>query len=180
MTLRVLFSATEVQKRVEEVARQLASDFVDTEPIVVGILNGAAPFMMDLLRLLPETLARQVQYDFVDATSYRGTESKGIVKLSRELSVDVTSRSVLVVDGIVDSGRTLDTVVTALQKWAPAEIRTCTLLDKPSRRQVAVPIDYRGFEIDDLFVVGYGMDLDGAFRGLRHVAVVESSSEDAE
>ncbi|MDA0333843.1 MAG: hypoxanthine phosphoribosyltransferase [bacterium] len=180
MVLRELFSATQVHERVEQLAGQLADDFAEAALVVIGILNGAAPFMMDLLRLLPTNLASQVQYDFVVATSYCGTESGGTVELSRELSVDITSRLVLVVDGIVDSGRTLDTVLAALQKRAPAQIRTCTLLDKPSRRQVAVPIDYRGFEIDDLFVVGYGMDLDGAFRGLRHVAVVESSSEEDE
>ena len=178
MLLRELLAAAQVNRRVEELATQLSVDYCDKAPVVIGILNGAAPFMMDLLRLLPPDLAAHLQYDFVDATSYTGTASTGRVQLTRKLSVDITSRPVLIVDGIVDSGRTLDAVLHLLRELHPSEIRTCTLLDKPVRRQFDVAIDYRGFEIEDLFVVGYGMDLDGAFRGLRHIAVVEPSADE--
>ena len=178
MVLRELFTAAQVHRRVEELAANVAVDYCDKAPVVIGILNGAAPFMMDLLRLLPPALAAHLQYDFVDATSYTGTASTGRVELTRQLSVDITSRPVLIVDGIVDSGRTLDAVLHRVREQHPSEIHTCTLLDKPARRQLDVLLDYRGFEIEDLFVVGYGMDLDGAFRGLRHIAVVEPSANE--
>jgi len=178
VVLRELFTAAQVQRRVEELAARVAVDYRDKAPAVIGILNGAAAFMMDLLRLLPPDLAARLQYDFVDATSYTGEASTGRVQLTRRLSVDIASRPVLIVDGIVDSGRTLDAVLCLLREHHPSEIRTCALLDKPARRQFDVPVDYRGFEIEDLFVVGYGMDLDGAFRGLRHIAVVEPSANE--
>ena len=180
MPLRELLSATDVQQRIEELACQIAADFADRCPVVIGILNGAAPFMMNLLSLMPSTLAEHLEYDFVDATSYSGSESTGRVQLSRELSVDIRGRSVLIVDGIVDTGCTLDAVLTALRREEPTEIHTCTLLDKAARRRFDVPVDYSGFAIDDLFVVGYGMDLDGRFRGLRHIAVVEPTRKDLE
>ncbi len=174
MTLRVLIQAADVSRRVEQLAAEIADDFTGTAPVVIGILNGAAPFMMELLRCLPEAMTHQVFYDFVDATSYRGTESTGAVELTRPLTLSVTGRHVLVVDGIVDTGRTLAAVLEYVNQLKPARVSTCTLLDKSARRQVEVPIDYRGFEIDDLFVVGYGMDLDGQFRGFRHIAVIDS------
>ncbi len=175
MNLRVLISADEVRRRVEQLAEEVATDFAGQQPVVVGILNGAAPFMLDLLRLQPEDLAQNLLYDFIDATSYSGTESTGTVEVSRHLTVDIRDRPVLVVDGIVDTGRTLAAVFEVLREHQPAEIRTCLLLDKLSARLVDVPVDYRGFEIEDLFIVGYGMDLDGRYRGLRHIAVVNET-----
>lgn len=174
--LRVLISAADVCRRVEELAAEVAADLSGSAPVIVGILNGAAPFMMDLLRFLPAPLAQDVLYDFVDATSYSGTESTGAVKSSRDLSIEVGGRPVLVVDGIVDTGQTLAVVLDNLRDQQPAWLRTCVLFDKPSRRRFEVPVDYRGFEIEDLFVVGYGMDLDGRFRGLRHIAVIDDAS----
>ena len=168
---KVLISAEEIQSRVQELATQIASDVTGAPAVVVGILNGAAPFMMDLLRLLPASVASTLVYDFVDATSYRGSESTGEVQLSHPLGVNIAEQEVLVVDGIVDTGATLQTVLAVLKVKRPTSIRTCVLLDKVSRRKFDVPVDYRGFEIEDLFVVGYGMDFDGQFRGLRHVAV---------
>lgn len=175
MDLQELISQAAVAQRVQELAADVARDAYDDTPVVLGVLNGAAPFMMDLLRHLPSDLHRLLVYDFVDATSYKGTSSSGDVQLSHPPTVDVTGRRVLVVDGIVDTGRTLQTVLAALADAGASELRTCVLLDKPARREVDVPVDYRGFEIDDQFVVGYGMDLDGQFRCLRHIAVVSSS-----
>ena len=174
--LRVLISAADVCRRVEELAAEVAVDLSGSAPVIVGILNGAAPFMMDLLRFLPAPLIQDVLYDFVDATSYSGTESTGAVKSSRDLSIEVGGRPVLVVDGIVDTGQTMAVVLHNLRDQQPAWLRTCVLLDKASRRRFKVPVDYRGFEIEDLFIVGYGMDLDGRFRGLRHIAVIDDAS----
>lgn len=171
MTLREFISAERISTRVAEMAREVAGALPD--PVVIGVLNGAAPFMMELLARLPAEAASRVQYDFVDATSYRGTESTGTVELTHRGAVDLRDRRVLIADGIVDTGATLRAVVDDVTARGAAEVRTCVLLDKPSRRRVDVPVDYRGFEVEDLFVVGYGMDLDGRFRGLRHIAVIE-------
>jgi len=135
--LRVLISAADVCRRVEELAAEVAADLSGSAPVIVGILNGAAPFMMDLLRFLPAPLAQDVLYDFVDATSYSGTESTGAVKSSRDLSIEVGGRPVLVVDGIVDTGQTLAVVLDNLRDQQPAWLRTCVLFDKPSRRRFA-------------------------------------------
>lgn len=171
-----LISAASLEACVRQLAADVASDIGDGELVVLGILNGAAPFMMDLLRFMPADLQTRLRYDFVDATSYQGVASSGVVQLSRLPTVDLTGCRVLVVDGIVDTGRTLQAVLAALDKGGAAELHTCVLLDKPARRQVEVPVSYRGFEIADEFVVGYGMDRDGSFRGLRHIAVLPSPS----
>ena len=144
--------------------------------MLVGIRNGAVPFMMDLLRLLPASWRPDLVFDFLDATSYSGARSTG-VRLSDDLVVNLEGRSVLVVDGIVDTGETIREVLRHLRRKGPARVRVCTLLDKPSRRTGPVPIDYRGFEVEDLFVVGYGMDLDQRYRGLRCIGVVTESVE---
>ena len=172
---RTLIDAAAVQRRVTDMAAEIAPVLHGRAPVAVGILNGAAPFMMDLLRALPAPLAAELTYDFVDAASYEGTRSTGTVTLSRDPSVDVAGRSVLLVDGIVDTGRTLRAVIDALEARGAAGIRTCALLDKPARRQVEVQVDHVGFTIDDLFVVGYGMDLDQRYRGLRYIGVVDDS-----
>lgn len=172
--MRVLFDADTVAGRVKEMSSELAESMA-TDTIVIGILNGAAPFMMDLLRYLPATHHAELTYDFVDATSYQGTVSSGSVHLSVEPSVDVRDRDVLLVDGIVDTGRTFQAVVTDLTKRGVRTLRTCALLDKPSRREIEVMVDHVGFTIEDLFVVGYGMDVDQRFRCLRHIAVLEPS-----
>ena len=133
--------------------------------------------MMDLLQALPEAWREGLQFDFLDATSYDGLTSTGTVAISGNLVVAIEHRQVLVVDGIVDTGHTLKAVLDHLQAQGPARVRVCSLLDKPSRRQVEVPIDYRGFEVEDVFVVGFGMDYEQRYRSLRYIGgLVEDAS----
>lgn len=174
LPLRVLIDGDAVRRRIAQLAAAVAADHVDGRPVAIGILNGAVPFMMELLAALPSRLAERVQYDFVDATSYRGTSS-GRVEVRVAPVVDVAGRDVLLVDSIIDTGRTVRAVLRDLEGRQPRRVRVCALLDKAARREVEVPIHYRGFTIDDLFVVGYGMDLDQQYRGLRHIAVYESA-----
>ena len=173
--IRVLFDEAAIERRVTELAAQIAADHGQEPPVIVGIRNGAVPFMMDLLRLLPASWRPDLVFDFLDATSYSGSRSAG-VRLSGDLIVDLEGRAVLVVDGIVDTGETIRAVLAHLREKGPSRVQVCALLDKPSRRRVAVPIDYRGFEVEDLFVVGYGMDLDQRYRGLRCIGVVTESA----
>ena len=128
--------------------------------------------MMDLLAAFPSPLAERIDYDFLDAKSYRGTGSTGRVELSRDLVVPVTGRPVLAVDGIVDTGQTVSQIVAYLRDQGASSVRVCALLDKPSHRQVEVALDYVGFEIDDAFVVGYGMDCDQQYRSLPYIGIL--------
>ncbi len=143
-------------------------------PVLLGILNGAVPFMMALLRTFPAQYGEGVDYDFVDASSYQGSESTGVVRVDRGPVIDMRGRPILVVDGIVDTGRTIAAVLEHLRPLAVTSVQVVTLLDKPSRRVEPVAIDYRGFEIEDHFVVGYGMDYNQQYRGLRYIGVFDS------
>lgn len=176
--LKVLLEREQVERRIDELAQQLASDYAGAAPLFVGLLNGAVPFMMALISRLPEELLARLAYDFVDVSSYQGTENTGQVAQAKDLVVAVAGRDVLVVDGIVDTGRSLDFVLAMLKARQPGSLRVCTLLNKRARREVPVPIDYCGFEIEDAFVVGYGMDCDQRHRALHHIAAIEPTRGD--
>ena len=171
--MKVLIDRSEVDRRIGEMAREIATDYAGSAPLLIGILNGAAQFMMARLDRLPNEMLEQLDYDFVDVSSYRGSESTGRVELTKDLVVAVEGREVLVVDGIVDTGRSLAFVMELVRGRRPRSLKTCTLLDKTARRSVPLVVDYRGFEIEDVFVVGYGMDYDQRYRALRHIAAIE-------
>ncbi len=170
--LRVLIERPQVEQRIGEMAQMLAADYAGSAPLFVGLLNGAVQFMMALMDHLPEELLARLDYDFVGVSSYQGTENTGQIELTKDLVVEVAGRDVLVVDGIVDTGRSLDFVMTMIESRHSLSLRACTLLDKGARREFPVPIDYCGFEIEDTFVVGYGMDCDQRYRALRHIAAI--------
>ena len=171
--MKVLIDRSEVDRRIGEMAREIATDYAGSPPLLIGILNGAAQFMMALLDRLPNEMLDQLDYDFVDVSSYRGSESTGRVELTKDLVVAVEGREVLVVDGIVDTGRSLAFVMELVRGRRPRSLKTCTLLDKSARRLFPLVVDYRGFDIEDVFVVGYGMDYDQRYRALRHIAAIE-------
>ena len=169
----MLINRSEVDRRIGEMAREIAVDYAGSAPLLIGILNGAAQFMMALMDRFPDDMLEHMDYDFVDVSSYRGTESTGRVELTKDLVVAVEGREVLVVDGIVDTGRSLAFVKELVRTRRPRSLKTCALLDKSARRAVPLSVDYRGFEIEDVFVVGYGMDYDQRYRALRHIAEIE-------
>jgi hypoxanthine phosphoribosyltransferase len=167
---RVLVGREELAKRVAELGRAITRDYAGVNPVLVGVLQGALPFVADLMRELPIDLT----VDFVRAASYgAGTDSSGTVRLLADLTVDITDRHVLLVDDIVDTGLTLAVLKRTLEARRPRSVRTCVLLDKRSRRQAEVTVDYVGFPIPDVFVVGYGLDYDGLYRNLPHVAALD-------
>lgn len=176
--LKVLIERQQVERRIDELAQQLASDYAGAAPLFVGLLNGAVPFMMALISRLPEELLARLAYDFVDVSSYQGTENTGQIAQAKDLVVPVAGRDVLVVDGIVDTGRSLDFVLATIKARQPGSLRVCTLLNKRARREFPVSIDYCGFEIEDAFVVGYGMDCDQRYRALHHIAAIEPTRGD--
>lgn len=164
----VLIPATRLRSRVRELARAIESDYRDRELVIVSLLNGTVLFLADLIRFINLPL----RLDFMGVSSYReGTTSRELV-FTKELRLDVKGRDVLLVDDILDTGRTLHAVIDRLQKLKPASIQTCVLLDKRARREMKIQADHAGFEIPDLFVVGYGLDFAERYRNLPFVGVL--------
>jgi hypoxanthine phosphoribosyltransferase len=165
-----LISTDEIAARVNELARQIQSDYAGRELVVVALLNGTIMFIADLLRHLSVPL----RLDFMGVSSYgTGTHSRELI-LTKELRLDVRSRDVLLVDDILDTGRTMSSVIARIQSLKPRHIKTCVLLEKQARRTEAVMADYVGFSIPDLFVVGYGLDFAERYRNLPFVGVLYS------
>ena len=167
---KIMITRDEIQTQVKEVAKRISADYQGKTPVVVCILKGAVMFFADLLRELDFPLVT----DFMAISSYgSSTKSTGVVKLVKDLDRDICGRDVLVVEDIVDSGRTLSYLMEMLKDRGPASLHLCTLLDKPERRVVDVDVDYTGFQIPDEFVVGYGLDYEQRYRNLPYIGVVE-------
>ncbi len=166
----ILIDEERIRDKVGELAGRISRDYAGKELLLVCILKGAAIFTADLSRLI----SVPVQIEFVCVSSYGdGTASSGMVGLEKDITGEIRGRHVLLVDGIVDSGRTLSSLVERYAKRGPASLRVAVLLDKPQRRTVPVQIDYVGFSIPDRFVVGYGMDQAQKYRNLPFIAVIE-------
>lgn len=167
---RVLISADEVAARVCELGREISDYYGDRTPIFVGVLKGAVMFLADLLRAVDIP----VECDFIALSSYGvSSRSSGIVKLTADLSHSIEGRPVLIVEDIVDTGRTLAYIVRNFETRQPRSVRVCTLLDKVARREVPVQLDHVGFTIPDEFVVGYGLDYAGRYRNLPYLAALD-------
>ena len=173
LTHRVLLSEETIARRVNELAEAVRRDIPGPDLIIIGLLTGSFVLVADLGRALAR-LGLAPQFDFL-ATSHYGaaTTSSGTVTLLKDCSLDVRGRPVLLVDDILDSGRTLRLVREHLVRREPSWLRTCVLLDKPSRRVVEFLADYVGFEVPDYWVIGYGLDAGGHGRGLPYIAAVE-------
>lgn len=169
---RVLISGADIHKRVLELAEQISNDYAGKEVRIVCVLRGAVVFFAEIFKYL----ALPASCDFISLSSYgSGTESSGDVRLMKDLDKPVQGQDVLVVEDIVDSGNSLNYLVKQLWERGAASVKTCTLLDKPSRRRVEFTPDYRGFEIPDEFVVGYGLDYDEHYRNLPDVCILKPS-----
>jgi hypoxanthine phosphoribosyltransferase len=168
---RVLIAEGLIQERVRELGRQIATDYASTgDLLIVGVLKGCTMFMMDLVRAINIPIA----FDFIAVASYgQSTESSGVVRLIKDLDVDLSGRHVLIVEDIIDSGLTLAYLRSQLQRRGPASLRICTLLNKPERRTADVSVDYIGFDIPNEFVVGYGLDYAEHYRNLPYIGVLK-------
>ena len=166
----ILIPEEALRGRIRELGRTISKDYEGKEPLLVGILTGAVLFMSDLLR----EITIPCQLDFMATSSYaEGTTSSGIVRILKDLDQSIEGRHVIVVDDIIDTGLTMDYLLETLKTRYPASLKVCALLDKLPRRIRHVPIDYRGFEIPDKFVVGYGLDYAGRYRNLRFICVLK-------
>ena len=167
---RPLISAQDIAARVAALGSEIAARLPEGALTAVGILRGAFVFMADLVRAIP----RDVRCDFLVVRSYgAATETSGVVQITSDLRLPISGQHVLLVEDIVDTGLTLRYLLDLLQAQGPASLRVCTLLNKPSRRRVEVPLHFVGFEIPDRFVVGYGLDAAQKYRNLPYVAVVD-------
>ncbi len=170
--LEVLVRAQDIQSRVQLLGQHITQDYENKELILIGILKGSFVFIADLARAIDLPLA----VDFMAVSSYgMSTKSSGVVRIIKDLDESVEGKHVLVVEDIVDTGLTLNYIYSHLKSRGATSVKICTLLDKVSRRQIAVPVHYKGFEIPDAFVVGYGLDVEERYRNLADVCQVVQS-----
>jgi hypoxanthine phosphoribosyltransferase len=166
----VLISKEDLDARVRALGEQITRDHQGRSLVVVGVLKGSFIFLADLVRAIDLPIA----IDFIGISSYQGTSSTGVVKITSDLTRPIEGKDVLLVEDIVDTGLSMRYLLDNLATRRPASVKVCALLEKPSRARVTVPIDYRGFVIGDEFVVGYGLDWDGKMRNLPFVGVPRS------
>ena len=166
---RVIKTKEEIQKRVEELGAQLTKEYEGCNPVVLGILKGANVFMADLVR----SMDIEMEMDYMVLGSYGLADIPGEVRIKKDCETDLTGRHVLIVDDIADTGQTMKTLMAMLRQRGAASVRSCVLLDKPARRTVACAPAYVGFEIEDVFVVGYGLDYAERFRNLPEVCAIK-------
>ncbi len=167
---KVLFTEEQIMARAKELGAQISADF-DGEPVyLICTLRGAVVWMGDIMK----AIKNETEIDFVQASSYgSGTMSSGVVQIKRDLEGEIKGKNVIIVEDIIDTGNTLSKLVAVLKERNPKCIKICTLLDKPARRVADIKADYVGFAIDDLFVIGYGLDYDQKFRNLPYISYLE-------
>ena len=165
---RILITDAQIAQRIHQMSREIVADFTGREMVVVSLLNGTVMFLADLIR----NLSLPLRLDFIGVSSYGSNTQSGDLVFTKELRLDVRGRDVLLVDDILDTGKTLDRVLSKLSALKPRRIKTCVLLNKAARRLEEVKADYVGFEIPDFFVVGYGLDFAERYRNLPFVGVL--------
>ena len=167
-----LFSKHAIARRVKAMAKEITENHQQDRPLnIIAISNGALVFTMDLIRQLDLPL----RLDTVSAHSYAGRESSGTLAIRRQLKLEIKNQDVLLIDDILDTGRTLSNIFSYLSAMEPCEIKTCVFLDKPSRRVVEFKADYIGFEIENKFVIGYGLDYNEYYRNLPYIGVIDGT-----
>ncbi len=165
----VLISRQEIETVVSSLAARITEDYIGKELVVIGVLKGSFIFMADLVRQIDLPMI----IDFMSVSSYYGgTKSSGIVKIIKDLDVDIEGRDVLIVEDIVDSGLTLLNLKEMLMTRNPSSLRVCAAFDKPDRRKVEIAAEYTGMQIPDAFIIGYGLDFDGLYRNLPDVCIL--------
>ena len=168
--INVLLPEEEVDARIQAMGEQISRDYAGKQVHLICVLKGGSFFLCELAK----RITVPVSLDFMSVSSYGGgTESKGVVKIVKDLDESIRDKDVLVVEDIVDSGRTLSYLLEMLRSRGPKSLRLCTLLEKPDRRVMDVDVDYTGFQIPDKFVVGYGLDYDQRYRNLPYIGIVE-------
>ncbi len=173
--MRVLISQEDLERRVAEMAAEIDRDYADSDRLVcIGLLKGSVFFMVDLLKRLTVPVA----IDFFQTSSYGSSTTPGEVRIRKDIDMSIRGKDVLLIEDIVDTGHTLRTVLGLLRFRGARSVKLCALLDKVEAREVEIPIDYKGFEIEKLFVVGYGLDFDERYRNLPYIAVLDETENE--
>ena len=168
--VKVMLTEEEVDAKIREIGEQISKDYEGKEVHLICVLKGGSFFMCELAK----RITVPVSFDFMSVSSYgTGTNSSGVIRIVKDLDESIMGKDVVVVEDIVDSGRTLSYLMEMLKERQPASLRLCTLLDKPDRRVIQVPVDYTCFQIPDEFVVGYGLDYAQKYRNLPYIGIVE-------
>lgn len=169
MSYPELISTASIQSRVKELAEQITKDFAGEEVVVVGVLKGSFIFCADLIR----EMKLPVILDFISVSSYEGTESTGELKVNLDIKTNIEGKNVILVEDIIDTGLTISSLVETFKKSSPKSLKVASLLYKPARLKHEVDIDYLAFEIEDHFVIGYGLDFNGLYRELPYVGIYD-------
>ena len=167
--IKVLYTMEEIQKRIKELGAQITKDYDGKELVVICILKGAIFYTVDLVK----NIDLDLNLEFMKVSSYEGTESTGVITIKQDITSDIKGKDVLVVEDIIDTGRTLRVLREELLKRGPSSLKITTFLDKKERREVEMEADYVGYEIPNKFVVGYGLDVDENFRNLQYICYIE-------
>ena len=168
----VLFDKEFIGKRVQEIGREICRDYSGKDLVLVGILKGGVPFLADLIRAIDMPL----EYDLMAVSSYgASTKSSGAVKILKDLDMGIENRDVIIVEDIIDTGLTLHYLLENLRSRRPGSLKVATMLDKPSQRKMHIQPDYNGFEIPNVFVVGYGLDYAGKYRNLPYIGILKEA-----
>ena len=167
--IKVLYTMEEIQKRIKELGAQITKDYDGKELVVICILKGAIFYTVDLVK----NIDLDLNLEFMKVSSYEGTESTGVITIKQDITSDIKGKDVLVVEDIIDTGRTLRVLREELLKRGPSSLKITTFLDKKERREVEMEADYVGYEIPNKFVVGYGLDVDEKFRNLPYIGYIE-------
>lgn len=167
--INVLISESKIENRLNELSREIMRDYKGEDILFVGVLKGAATFMVELAK----KIKNNVEFEFIQVQSYEGKDSTGKVKLVQDLTGKIEGRNVIIIEDIVDTGRTLEFLKKYLNELNPKSLKICTLLSKPSRRIIELDVDYIGFSIPDEFVIGYGLDYDQKYRNLPYIGVIK-------
>ena len=171
---KILFTEAEIRKRAEELGEEISNEFKGEELVVIGTLKGSFPWMCDLMKCLD----LDTVIDFVKASSYgSSTTTSGVVKISMDTELNLYNKNVLVVEDIVDTGTTLKYLLEKLNERHPKTLKVCTMLDKPSRRTADFHADYIGFQVEDLFIIGYGLDYDQKYRNLPYISYLQNEGK---
>ena len=171
--LETLISQPDLENRIRELAAEIDRDFADSDTLLcVGVLKGSVFFLVDLLKQVNIPVA----VDFFQTTSYGSGTTPGEVRIRKDIDLSIRGRDVLLIEDIVDTGYTLRTILDLFRFRGARTVKLCALLDKAGAREVEVPIDYRGFTIDNIFVVGYGLDLDERYRNLPYIGVIRDDT----
>lgn len=169
-SMEVLITEEQLKKRVKELGAQITNDYKGEEVLLIGILKGSVPFMADIMR----SIDLDVTIDFMIASSYgAGTTTSGEVKIKKDLETSIEGKNVIIIEDIIDTGLTLSLLTKKLLERNPKSLKVCTALDKPARRKVDFKADYVGFEVEDKFIVGYGLDADQKFRQLPYISWIK-------